>query len=109
MVRFGTARCAFQSPYLTHRTPVWAVIVAYFDERGPIPNGRHRSTRLASGRPGGSILHHRCARFRTHRLPPADLRGGSRGASPERPKAEAWKEKSWESLTVRLQSSRVDR
>jgi hypothetical protein len=48
MVRFGTARCAFQSPYLTHRTPVWAVITAYFDERGPIPTGDHRSSGSAS-------------------------------------------------------------
>jgi len=48
MVQSGTARCAFQSPYLTHRTAVRAVIIAYVDERGPIPNGGHRSSRLAS-------------------------------------------------------------
>jgi NAD(P)-dependent dehydrogenase (short-subunit alcohol dehydrogenase family) len=48
MVQSGTARCAFQSPYLTHRTAVRPVIIAYVDERGPFPNGGHRSSRLAS-------------------------------------------------------------
>jgi hypothetical protein len=48
MVQSGTARCAFQSPYLTHRTALPGVILAYVDERGPIPNGGHRSSRLAS-------------------------------------------------------------
>src|SRR5882757_1891077 len=48
MVQSGTARCAFQSPYLTHRTAVRAVIIAYADKHGPIPNGGHRSSRLAS-------------------------------------------------------------
>jgi hypothetical protein len=48
MVQSGTARCAFQSPYPTHRTAVWAIIIADFDERGSIPNGGHRSSRLAS-------------------------------------------------------------
>jgi hypothetical protein len=42
------ARCAFQSPYLTHRTAGRAVTIAYVDERGPIPNGGQRSSRLAS-------------------------------------------------------------
>src|SRR5207302_9092263 len=37
-----------QSPYLTHRTAVRAVITAYADKHGPIPNGGHRSSRLAS-------------------------------------------------------------
>src|SRR5579872_5394860 len=79
MVRFGTARGAFQSPYPTHRTPHMGGYHSLFDERGPIPNGKHRSTRLASARPAGSIVHHRCARFRTQRLQRADLCGGSRG------------------------------
>jgi hypothetical protein len=48
MVQSGTTRCAFQSPYLTHRTAVRAVFIAYADEPGPIPNGGHRSSRLAS-------------------------------------------------------------
>src|SRR6185437_7470497 len=78
MVRFSTARCAFQSPYLTHRRPAWTVIMAYFDGLGPILNGRHRLTRLASGHPAGSILHHRCARFRTQQQTLADPFRGSR-------------------------------
>ncbi|WP_457298282.1 hypothetical protein [Phyllobacterium sp. P5_D12] len=48
MVQSRTVWCAFQSPYLTHRTAVRAVIIAYVDERGPIPNGGRRSSRLAS-------------------------------------------------------------
>jgi hypothetical protein len=48
MVQSGTARCAFQSPHLTHRTAVRAIIIAYVDERGPIPKGGYRSSRLAS-------------------------------------------------------------
>src|SRR5438477_13153113 len=48
MVQSRTARCAFQSPYLTHRTAVRAAYIAYADKRGPIPNGGHRSSRLAS-------------------------------------------------------------
>jgi hypothetical protein len=48
MVQSGTARCDFQSPYLIHRTAVQAVIIAYVDERDPIPNDEHRSSRLAS-------------------------------------------------------------
>src|SRR5882757_7100751 len=97
MVRFGTAGCAFQSPYLTHRTPVWAVIIAYFDERGQIPNGRHdrrgwrqgvQPDRFCTTDVRDSALT-ACLR-RTH----VEVLGG---ASPERPKAEAWKEKSWES------------
>jgi len=48
MVQSRTVRCAFQSPYLTHRTAVRASIIAYIDERGLIPNGGHRSSRLAS-------------------------------------------------------------
>src|ERR1700692_3159881 len=72
------------------------------------PNSERRTPIVAAGvsRPAGSISHHRCARFRTQRLTPADLCRGSRVA-PERPEAEAWKEKSWESLRVRLQSSRA--
>src|SRR4029077_519788 len=91
MVRFGTARCAFQSPYLTHRTPAWPVIIAYFDEPGPIPTARQPIIAAGVGRSPGSISHHRCALFRTQRLTPADLCRGSRGV-PERPEAEAWKE-----------------
>jgi hypothetical protein len=48
MVQSGTTRCAFQSQYLTHRTAVRAVIIAYADEIGPIPNGGHPSSRLVS-------------------------------------------------------------
>jgi hypothetical protein len=48
MVQFGTARCAFPSPHLTHRTALRAVIIALFDERGPVPNGERRSSGLAS-------------------------------------------------------------
>src|SRR4030088_3196392 len=48
MVQSRTAWCAFQSPHLTHRTAVRAVIIAYADKHGPIPNGGHRSSRLAS-------------------------------------------------------------
>src|ERR1700730_18433330 len=47
------------------------------------PNSERR-TPIAAGvsRPAGSISHHRCARFRTQRLTPADPSRGSRGASP---------------------------
>src|SRR3979490_1276455 len=79
MVQSRTARCAFQSRYLTHRTAERAVIIAYADKHGPIPNGGHRSSRLASSRLAGSISHHRCARFCTQRLTPADPCRGSRG------------------------------
>src|SRR3984957_2764216 len=53
MVQSGTARCAFQSPYPTHRTAsrIWVlrpVIIAHADKNGPIPNGGHRSSWLAS-------------------------------------------------------------
>src|SRR5438105_3295338 len=48
MVQSRTARCAFQSPHLTHRTAVRAVTIAFADRHGPIPNGGHRSSRLAS-------------------------------------------------------------
>src|SRR6185437_1357976 len=48
MVQSRTARCAFQSPYLTHRTAVRAVIIAHTDRHYPIPNGGHQSSRLAS-------------------------------------------------------------
>src|ERR1700682_2044232 len=106
MVQSRTARCAFQSPYLTDGIAVRVFNITYFIERAPIPNGGHPSWRLASVVPAGSISHHRCARFRTQRLTPADLCRGSRGV-PERKEAEAWKEKSWESLKVRLQSSRA--
>src|ERR1700722_16074862 len=58
--------------------------------------------------PTGSISHHRCACFRTQRLPPADPSPGPR-RTPRTTKNGASKEKSWESLRVRLQSSRVDR
>jgi hypothetical protein len=44
MVQSRTDGCAFQSPYLAHRTAVRAVV----DERGLIPNGGHRSSRLAA-------------------------------------------------------------
>src|SRR3984893_16369580 len=91
MVQSRTARCAFQSPYLTDGIAVWVFNITYFDERGPIPNGGHPSSRLASVVPAGSILHHRCARFRTPRLIPADLCRGSRGR-PRTIKGGAWKE-----------------
>src|SRR5262245_32662368 len=79
MVQSGTAWCAFQSPHLTHRTAVRAVTIAYVDERGP--NSERRTPIVAAGvsRPAGSISHHRCARFCTQHLAPADLRRGSRG------------------------------
>jgi hypothetical protein len=53
------------------------------------PNSERRTPIVAAGvsRPAGSISHHRCARFRTQRLTPADPCRGSRGL-PERPKAE---------------------
>src|ERR1700730_15515581 len=106
MVQSRTARCAFQSPYLTDGIEVRVFNITYLDERGPIPNGGHLIVAAGVSRPAGSISHHRCARFRTQRLTPADLCRGSR-VVPERPEAEAWKEKSWESLRVRLQSSRA--
>src|ERR1700729_3061866 len=79
MVQSGTIRCAFQSPYLAHRTAICAQIIAFAVKRGPIPSGRHRIVAAGFSRPPGSILHHRCARFRTQRLTPADLCRGSRG------------------------------
>jgi NAD(P)-dependent dehydrogenase (short-subunit alcohol dehydrogenase family) len=48
MVHSGTTRCAFQSLYPRHRAAVQAVIIADVDECGQIPNGGHRSPRLAS-------------------------------------------------------------
>src|ERR1700681_2256386 len=106
MVQSRTARCAFQRTYLTARIAARGLNITYFIAHAPIPNGGHPSWRLASVVPAGSISHHRCARFRTQRLTPADLCRGSR-VVPERPEAEAWKEKSLESLRVRLQSSRA--
>src|ERR1700726_4381624 len=91
MVHSGTTRCAFQSPYLTHRTAVRAVIIAHVDERGPIPNGGHRSSRLAS------VV--QPDRFRTTDVRASALNACPRrtyvkalGGVPERPEAEAWKE-----------------
>src|ERR1700704_3505688 len=48
------------------------------------PNSERRTPIVAAGvsRPAGSISHHRCARFHTQRLTPADPSRGSRGASP---------------------------
>jgi hypothetical protein len=48
MVQSGTAGVRFQNPYLAQRTAVRAVIIAYSDTRGPIPDGGDRSSRLAS-------------------------------------------------------------
>jgi len=48
MVQSRTARCAFQSPYLTDGIAVRVFNITYFDERSPIPNGTHPSWRLAS-------------------------------------------------------------
>jgi hypothetical protein len=48
MVQSRTARCAFQSPYLTDRSAVLTEITAWDDEPGPIPSGNHRSSRPAS-------------------------------------------------------------
>ena len=36
------------SPHLTHRTAIRAAIIAYADERGPVPSRRYQSSRLAS-------------------------------------------------------------
>src|ERR1700733_1999675 len=92
MVQSGTARCGFQSPCPTDRTAsrMWvalAVVIAHAEKRDPVPNGGHRSSRLAS------VV--RPDRFRTtdvrapHSTPYA---GGpiSRvsGGLPERPKTE---------------------
>ncbi len=45
------------------------------------PNSERRTPIVAAGvsRPAGSISHHRCARFRTQRLTPADPFRGPRG------------------------------
>jgi len=48
MVQSGTARRPFQISYSTHRTAMRADIIADVDERGAIPNGGQRSSRLTS-------------------------------------------------------------
>src|SRR4051794_19360385 len=53
MVQSRTARCAFQSPHLTHRTTVWAVIMAYARQAPPSSKRRntdHRGRRKSSSR-----------------------------------------------------------
>src|SRR5258708_32736022 len=59
------------------------------------PNSERRTPIVAAAvsRPAGSISHHRCARFRTQRLTPADSCRGSRGP-PRTTKDGAGKEKS---------------
>src|SRR6185312_2446878 len=57
------------------------------------PNSERRTLIIAAGvsRPAGSISYHRCARFRTQRLTPADY-VEVLGGVPKRSEAEAWKE-----------------
>jgi hypothetical protein len=47
MVQSRTVRRAFQAR-IKHGATIRAVIIAYGDERGPIPNGGHRWSRLGS-------------------------------------------------------------
>src|SRR5437867_10831640 len=104
MVQSRTARCAFQSPYLPPRTAVRAVSIAYADKHGP--NSERRTPIIAAGvrRPGRidfappmyALLHSTPGTARPmSRFPGAD-------AVPT-----ARKEKVWDSLRVRLQSSRA--
>jgi NAD(P)-dependent dehydrogenase (short-subunit alcohol dehydrogenase family) len=88
MVHSGTTRCVFQRLYPIHRAAVQAIIIAYVDERGQIPNGGHRSPRLASAvQPD---------RFRTTDVRACALNAALRrayvevlGGLPERPKTES--------------------
>src|SRR5258708_3226149 len=58
MVQSRTTRCAFQSPSLTRRTAVQAVVIAYVDERGPIPDGgRPSSSRIDFAPPMCALPH----------------------------------------------------
>src|SRR5258708_25722477 len=84
MVQSGTARCVFQSPCPTHRTAsrMWVARGGHHSPcRQARPNSERRTPIVAAAvsRPAGSISHHRCARFRTQRLTPADPCRGSRG------------------------------
>src|SRR5258708_5641914 len=84
-----------------------AVIIAHAGEHSAIANTDTdcRDWRQSSGRM--DYAPPMCAPL--HSTPDAS-RPISRfsGGRPERPEAEAWKEKSWESLRVRLQSSRAE-
>src|SRR6266704_1571772 len=78
MVQSRTARCAFQSPSNTSNSSTGGHHSLCRQAR---PNSERRIPIIAAGvsRPAGSISHHRCARFRTQRLTPADPCRGSRG------------------------------
>src|ERR1700687_4815892 len=79
MVQSRTARRAFQRPVSNGSYSSTSVQYNLF--RRARPNSERRTPIVAAGvsRPAGSISHHRCARFRTQRLTPADLCRGSRG------------------------------
>src|SRR5438094_861876 len=106
MVQSRTARCAFQSPYLTPRTAVRAVIIAYADKHGL--NSERRTPIIAAGvsRPGRidfappmcALLHSTSDAGR----PMSRFSGADAVPAPR-------KEKLWESLRLSWQSSRVER
>src|SRR5271165_511482 len=72
MVQSGAARCSFQSPYLTHRTSSTGGHHSPCRRARPISELRTPIVAAGVGRPAGSNLHHRYARFRTERLTPAN-------------------------------------
>src|ERR1700722_13590348 len=87
MAQSCTAGFAFQSPCPTPSNILSNVGTTGDDHslcREARPNSERRTPIVAAGvsRPAGSISHHRCARFLTQRLTPADPSRGSRGASP---------------------------
>src|SRR5579863_7877784 len=106
MVQSRTARCAFQSPYLTDPIEILAEITAFGDEPGPIPTGNHRHHR-GWRQPSGRIDFAPPMCALPHSTPDAGrpmsrFSGADAVPTPR-------KEKLCESLKVRLQSSRVDR
>ena len=106
MSQSGAARCAFQSPYLTHERHVRAVIIACADDTGPLRTAGLRSSWLTLLASRIDFAPPMCAL--PHSTPHAVGPMSGFSGTPRTTRTEL-KGKPWESLRVRLQSSPVDR
>src|ERR1700733_4230494 len=94
MVQSGTAEVRLPMPLSNTSNSISYVVstgVHHSPCRQARPNSERQTPIVAAGvsRPAGSISHHRCARFRTQRLTPADPCRGSRGEPPRTTKTES--------------------
>src|SRR5450755_4924965 len=101
MVQSGTTRGAPSKGRITQQTAVPAIIIAYVEERGQIQNGGQSSSRIDFAPPMCAL---------PHSTPdPGGPMSRFSGASPNDQRRKPGRKQSWESLKVRLQSSRADR